>query len=66
MKPLLAALIELNQSLGAYEIDDERRMRAVVHEISRVIRSWAPPEERARIAYLTAHEIADRLDTEIG
>jgi len=66
MTPLLTALTELHQSLGAYSIDDERRMRAIVHELSRTIRSWAPLEDRSLVAFHTIHEIADRLDTEIG
>lgn len=66
MTPLLRALTDLYQSLGAYSVDDERRMRVVVHEISRTIRSWAPLEECSRRSFHTIHEIADRLDTEIG
>jgi hypothetical protein len=58
---LLDQLTELYWSLGAYSIDDRRRMRAVVHELSRTIRSWAPDEGQARICYLAINEVADRL-----
>ena len=62
---LLDQLTELYWSLGAYSIDDRRRTKAVVHEISRTIRSWAPPEDQARICYLAINEVADRLLKEI-
>lgn len=58
---LLENLIELYWSLGEYSIDDKRRMKAVVHEISQTIRTWAPDEGQARICYLAINEVADRL-----
>ena len=47
-------------------IDDRRRMKAVVHEISQRIRTWAPDEGQARICYLAINEVADRLVREIS
>lgn len=58
---LLNDLTELYWSLGEYSIDDRRRMRAVVHEISQRIRTWAPDEGQARICFLAINEVADRL-----
>jgi len=58
---ILDQLTELYWGLGEYSIDDRRRMKAVVHELSQIIRSWAPDESRARISFLTIHEVADRL-----
>jgi len=58
---LLDELTELYWSLGEYSIDDRRRMRAVVHEISDRIRAWAPDEGQARICFLAINEVADRL-----
>jgi hypothetical protein len=62
---ILDQLTELYWGLGEYSIDDRRRMKAVVHELSQIIRSWAPDERRGRISFLTIHEVADRLLHEI-
>jgi hypothetical protein len=58
---LLDQLTELYWGLGEYSIDDRRRMKAVVHELSQTIRSWAPDEGQARICFLAINEVADRL-----
>lgn len=58
---LLDNLTQLYWSLGEYSIDDRRRMKAVVHEISQMIRTWAPSSEQARICHLAINEVADRL-----
>ncbi len=58
---LLNELTELYWSLGEYSIDDKRRMKAVIHEISQRIRTWAPDPGQARICYLAINEVADRL-----
>lgn len=58
---LLERLLELYWSFDAYGISDERRMRAVLIELSNVIRTWAPDPGQARICYLAINEIADRL-----
>lgn len=62
---LLETLLELYWSLGEYSIDDKRRMKEVVREISSTIRTWAPPEEQARICHMAINEIADRLMREV-
>jgi hypothetical protein len=54
-------LLELYWSLGEYSIDDRRRMKTVVYELSKIIRTWAPDEGQARICYLAINEVADRL-----
>ena len=54
-------LLDLYWSLGEYKIDDRRRMKVVVREISNMIRTWAPAEGSARICYLAVNEVADRL-----
>jgi hypothetical protein len=66
MTNLLDSLSELYWSLGEYSIDDRRRMKAVIHELSQTIRSWAPDEGQARICYLAINEVADRLVREIN
>ena len=58
---LIKELTELYWALGEYSIDDDRRMKAVVREIAQVIRTWAPPEPRARICHLAINGVADRL-----
>jgi hypothetical protein len=63
---LIDSLSELYWSLGEYSIDDKRRMKAVVSELSQVIRGWAPDEGQARICYLAINEVADRLTREIN
>ena len=63
---LIDSLSELYWSLGEYSIDDKRRMKAVVSELSQVIRSWAPDEGQSRICYLAVNEVADRLICEIN
>ena len=63
---LIDSLSELYWSLGEYSIDDKRRMKAVVHELSQTIRSWAPDEGQARICYLAINEVADRLLREVA
>lgn len=63
---LIDSLSELYWSLGEYSIDDKRRMKAVVSELSQVIRSWAPDEGQARICHLAINEVADRLTREIN
>lgn len=62
---LLDSLSELYWSLGEYSIDDRRRMKAVIRELSQTIRTWAPDEGQARICYLAINEVADRLIREI-
>jgi hypothetical protein len=62
---LLNNLTDLYWSLGEYSIDDRRRMKAVVHEISSIIRTWAPDPGQARICHLAINEIADRLLLEV-
>jgi len=62
---LLNNLTDLYWSLGEYSIDDRRRMKAVVHEISSIIRTWAPDPGQARICHLAINEIADRLLREV-
>ena len=47
--------------LGEYSIDDRRRMQAVIKAIADNIRTWAPPEEQARICHMAINEVADRL-----
>ncbi|MFZ9568895.1 MAG: hypothetical protein ACO28M_03515 [Vulcanococcus sp.] len=42
-------------------IDDTRRIQAVVHKISQMIRTWAPAKEQAKICHLAINEVADRL-----
>ena len=58
---LLNSLSDLYWSLGEYSIDDRRRMKAVLHELSQTIRTWAPDPGQARICYLAINEVADRL-----
>ena len=60
---LIDNLTELYWSLGEYSIDDRRRMKAVVFEISQRIRSWAPDDaaEAWVIGHLAINEVADRL-----
>jgi len=62
---LLNNLTDLYWSLGEYSIDDRRRMKAVVHELAGVIRTWAPDPGQARICHLAINEIADRLLKEV-
>lgn len=64
--PLLDNLTELYWDLGEYAIDDRRRMKAVVMEVSQIIRTWAPDEGQARICYLAINEVADRLIREVN
>jgi hypothetical protein len=63
---LIDSLSELYWSLGEYSIDDKRRMKAVVSELSQTIRSWAPDEGQARICHLAINEVADRLMREVA
>jgi hypothetical protein len=63
---LLDELTELYWSLGEYSIEDRRRMKAVVLEISKTIRTWAPREEEARICFMAINEVADRLVREVN
>lgn len=49
---LLNELTELHRELGEDSIDDRQRMKAVVHEISQLIRTWAPNKGQARICHL--------------
>jgi hypothetical protein len=58
---LLDDLTQLYWALGEYGIDDPRRMKAVVREISQVIRTWAPDPGQAKICHLAINEVADRL-----
>lgn len=62
---LLDELTELYWSLGEYSIDDRRRMKTVVKEIAKTLRSWAPDPSRARICYMAINEVADRLEREV-
>jgi len=58
---LLDSCIEIHQSLGAYGVDERRRMAAVIREVASAIRAMAPPEARARICHLALNEVADYL-----
>jgi hypothetical protein len=58
---LLDELTELYWSLGEYSIDDKRRMKAVLIEVAKQIRTWAPDPGQAKICYLAINEVADRL-----
>jgi hypothetical protein len=58
---LLDDLTQLYWALGEYGIDDPRRMKAVVREISQIIRTWAPDPGQAKICHLAINEVADRL-----
>lgn len=62
---LLDELTELYWSLGEYSIDDRRRMKTVVKEIAKTLRSWAPEPSRARICHMAINEVADRLEREV-
>jgi hypothetical protein len=62
---LLDELTELYWSLGEYSIDDKRRMKTVIKEIVKRVRTWAPDPGQARICYLAINEVADRLEREI-
>lgn len=61
---LLDQLTELYWSLGEYHIDDRRRMKTVVKEIAKIVRTWAPDPGQARICHLAINEVADRLERE--
>jgi hypothetical protein len=61
---LLDELTELYWSLGEYSIDDKRRMKTVVKEIAKKVRTWAPDKGQAKICHLAITEVADRLDRE--
>lgn len=63
---LLDSCLNVHQSLGAYDVDDRRRMAAVIREIAAAIREIAPPEDRARICHLAVNEVADHLLKEIN
>jgi hypothetical protein len=56
----------VQEALGEYGIDDRRRMKEVIREISDVIRTWAPDPGQARICFLAINEVADRLIREIS
>jgi hypothetical protein len=58
---MLDDLMTLYWSLGEYSIDDRRRMKAVVYEISQRVRTWAPDPGQAKICHLAINEVADRL-----
>jgi hypothetical protein len=58
---LLDELTELYWSLGEYSIDDKRRMKAVLIEVAKQIRTWAPDPGQAKICHLAINEVADRL-----
>ena len=63
---LIDSLCELYWSLGEYNIDDKRRIKVLVSELSQVIRGWAPDEGQARISCLAINEVADRLVREVA
>jgi hypothetical protein len=63
---LLENCLMVQEDLGEYGIDDRRRMKEVIREISDVIRTWAPDPGQARICYLAINEVADRLIRETG
>ena len=63
---LLDNCLMVQEALGEYGIDDRRRMKEVIREISHVIRTWAPDEGQARICFLAINEVADRLVREIS
>jgi hypothetical protein len=58
---MLDDLMTLYWSLGEYSIDDRRRMKTVVYEISQRVRTWAPDPGQAKICHLAINEVADRL-----
>lgn len=58
---LLENCLMVQDALGEYGIDDRRRMKEVIREISNVIRTWAPDEGQARVCNLAINEVADRL-----
>lgn len=58
---LLDHCTELYWSFGEYGIDDRRRMKAVLTEVSEIIRTWAPDPGQARICHLAINEVADRI-----
>jgi hypothetical protein len=58
---LAASLSEVYWNCDHYAIDDPRRMAMVMYELAQLIRTWAPPEEQARICHLAINEVADRL-----
>lgn len=62
---LLDELTELYWSLGEYSIDDKRRMKAVIKEIAKKVRTWAPDPGQARMCHMAINEVADRLEREI-
>lgn len=62
---LLDDLNEVYWSPSQYDIDDKRRMRAVVYELSKRIRGWAPDKDKAEICHLTINGVATRLMIEI-
>lgn len=58
---LLDNCTELYWSFAEYGIDDRRRMKAVLAEVSHTIRTWAPDEGQARICHLAINKVADRI-----
>ena len=58
---LLDRCLHVFWSDGDLGINARKRMQSVVFEIAGTIRTWAPPEERARICHLAVTEVADRL-----
>jgi hypothetical protein len=62
---LLENCLMVQAALGEYGIDDARRMKEVIREIAKTIRTWAPDEGQARICHLAINEVADRLIREI-
>ena len=63
---LLDSCLMVQEALGEYGIDDRRRMKEVIREISNVIRTWAPDKGQARICHLAINEVADRLVREVS
>lgn len=61
MNDIIEECLAIYWELGGYAIDDRRRMQAVIKVISDKIRTWAPPEEQARICFMAINEVADRL-----
>lgn len=57
----LGKLVDLYWAADDQGITDQRRMQAVVLEISQLLKTWAPDEGQARICNLAINETADKL-----
>ena len=59
--PFLRNLVDIYWGSDKQSITDQRRMQAVVLEISRLLKTWAPEEGQARICFMAINETADKL-----